>query len=131
MAVRRISKRQTLSRDHRLLLIGHQQLAIALIVFRTPLRQQMLVRTQNRVLDLPLNLRRQAILLIEKPGAALPRRRTVAQAVQWVVAINAEYRSIRNSHGVIPLMQRCDSQSGLAQCFGPASRTTRCQAGRR
>lgn len=72
MAVRRIRQRQTLSGDDRLLLISQQQRAVALIVFRTPLRQQMLVRTQKRMLDLPLNLRCQTILLIEKPGTALP-----------------------------------------------------------
>ncbi|GBH21006.1 hypothetical protein ALQ16_203147 [Pseudomonas syringae pv. actinidiae] len=126
MAVRRIRQRQTLSGDDRLLLISQQQRAVALIVFRTPLRQQMLVRTQKRMLDLPLNLRCQTILLIEKPGTALPRRRAVGQAVQWIVAIDAEYGSVRNSHGVIPLMQRCGSQSGLTICRRPASRTARC-----
>ncbi len=66
MAVRRISKRQTLSCDHGLLLIRRQQRTVALVVFHTQAGQQILVRTQKRVLDLPLNLRRQAALLIKK-----------------------------------------------------------------
>ncbi|SDW41083.1 hypothetical protein SAMN05444064_103235 [Pseudomonas syringae] len=130
MAVRRISKRQTPSCDQGLLLIGHQQRAVALIVFRTSLRQQMLVCTQKRVLYLSLDLRRQEALLVKKLRTALSRRRAVGQTVQWVVAIDAEYGSVSNSHGVIPLVQRCGSQSGLTIYCRPASRTTRCQAER-
>lgn len=90
MAVRRISKRRPLSRNHRLLLIRRQQSTVALVVFRMPLRQQMLIRAHKRVLYLPLNLSSQVSLLIKKPGAILPRRRAVGQAIRCVVMVSAE-----------------------------------------
>ncbi|KOP56830.1 hypothetical protein OX88_08265 [Pseudomonas coronafaciens pv. porri] len=72
LPIRRVSKRHALSSNHGQLLIRRQQCAIAQVVFRPSLRQQILVRTQKRMLDLSLDLRRQTILLIEKPGVALP-----------------------------------------------------------
>ncbi|KWT00266.1 hypothetical protein AO286_04575 [Pseudomonas syringae] len=98
MAVRRISQRQTLSGDHRLLLISQQQRAVALIVFHTQMGEQMLVRTQKRVLDLSLNLRCQAALLVKKPHPALPRRHAVGQAIRWVVTVCAEHDTIARRH---------------------------------
>ncbi|EGH35608.1 hypothetical protein PSYJA_43926, partial [Pseudomonas syringae pv. japonica str. M301072] len=43
--------------------------AVALIIFCTQARQQMLIRAHKRVLDLPLNLRSQVSLLIKKASA--------------------------------------------------------------
>ncbi|KKI24132.1 hypothetical protein WX98_21170 [Pseudomonas syringae pv. persicae] len=98
MAVRRISKRQTLSCDHGLLLIRRQQRTVALVVFHTQAGQQILVRTQKRVLDLPLNLRRQEALLIKKPSAVLLRRRAVSQAIRCVVMVSAEHYRVGRRH---------------------------------
>ncbi|KMY01250.1 hypothetical protein V476_08875 [Pseudomonas syringae KCTC 12500] len=103
MPVRRISKRRPLSHNHGLLLIRRQQRAVALIIFCAQARQQMLIRAHKRVLDLPLNLRSQECLLIKKASAALPRRRTIGQTIQPVVAIDAEHGLPGRSHGLIPL----------------------------
>ncbi|KTC13797.1 hypothetical protein AO388_05830 [Pseudomonas sp. ICMP 10191] len=63
----------------------------------------MLIRAHKRVLDLPLNLRSQMCLLIKKASAALPRRRAIGQAIQWIVAVDTERGLPGRSHGFTPL----------------------------
>ncbi|KWS63879.1 hypothetical protein BKM20_22765 [Pseudomonas avellanae] len=101
MPICSIRKRQFRRSNHGLLLICHQQRANGLIVLKGLLGQQVLISTQQSVLDLPLNLRGQKILLIKTAHAVAPGDGAVGQSINRVVVIDAQHSGDGGSNGSI------------------------------